>query len=109
MTDFTNGQITETMLGFEGHGILTCHVGLTIEGLLTGLGHYNLGQNNCFCQEFIQQLLRVTGVNEYEKVNHKYVRVERDGNRVVGIGHITKDIWLKPKELFDTLGLGDNQ
>ena len=105
MSNITNGQITETMFGWESHGILMLHVGLSIDGIHTGLGQYNLGQPNHFCQEFLQQLLRVAGVSEYEKVRMKYVRVERDGNRVVGIGHITKDIWLKPKELYDSLGL----
>jgi hypothetical protein len=47
--------------------------------------------------------IQVAGVSDWSKVVGKSIRVKRESGlngKVIGIGHITKDIWFIPSEDF---------
>lgn len=113
MTEIVNAKIDWTMLGNEDHGLFTCQLGLDYGGVHQGFGGYSLDQ---YIKEqdarkdivgagteFIKQILWVVGVDKWEDLKGKVVRVERkegwNGN-VIGIGNVLEDKWFKPKEWF---------
>lgn len=99
-----NATIDETMLGIEDHGIFTCVLYLDYGDSSTqGFGTHDL--RGAWCSDYLQKLLNVCGVDEWEKLKGQNIRVRFGGepagwgNMIEAIGHITKDIWLEPKKL----------
>lgn len=103
MREIHNAKITGTMLGVEDHGIFTSFVYLEWEGAGIGFGGYVLGGQSGI--DFIREILEVVGVEKWEDLKGKYVRVEMDGlgRPCKGIGNILKDKWLYPREFFTTV------
>lgn len=103
-----NAKIKYTTLGFEDHGILTCwlHLDYT-ENSGQGFGGYGLDNYSetakkriphVNCGLFIQRVLEVVGVDEWEKLKGQYVRVRIENGLVVAIGNILQEDWFYPKE-----------
>ena len=101
MSEVINARITGTMLGVEDHGIFTSFLYLEWEGGGVGIGGYVLGGESGL--KFIERTLEVVGVEKWEDLEGKSVRVETEGlgRPVKGIGNILKDDWLYPKEFFN--------
>ena len=104
------GVVRDWNILFMDNGILTMYVWLKMldkSGVWT-FGGYNLG-NKCFVSsdytfsEWIRKLFEVTGVDSLNLLKGAEVRIERDGDRVVKIGHLSKDIWFDPKDHFSRL------
>lgn len=100
MSEIHNALITGTMLGYEDHGIFTSFVYLEWDGGGIGVGGYVLGGKSGI--EFIQEIMKVVGVDSWEKLKGKYCRVETGGlgSTATGIGNLLKEKWLYPKEFF---------
>ena len=100
MSDIINARITGTMLGLEDHGIMTSFVHLEWDSGGVSLGGFVLGGQSGI--KFIQRTLEVVGVEKWEDLEGKYVRVETEGlgSPVRGIGNILKEEWLYPKDFF---------
>lgn len=104
-----NAQIVDTMLGIEDHGILTFMLHLEMNGGSSGIGYggYRLdgkrkdGKVTSFCADSIRGVLETVGVDKWEDLKGKFIRIESEGwgGRCLRIGHITKDKWLDLKEL----------
>jgi hypothetical protein len=92
--EIRNAKITSTMLGFEDHGILTCMLHLDYGSLHQGFGGYSL---KYYGIEFIEKVLRAVGVETWEELRGKHVRVESDNLKVYRIGHIIEDRWYEPE------------
>lgn len=99
------------MLGFEGHGILTCYVYLESEKYSCGFGGYALDSYSAslkkrvgvgFGVDFIVALLETVGVEKWEDLPGKYVRINSEGwgGKILCIGHITENKWFDPKVLL---------
>lgn len=102
-----NALITGTSLGNESHGIFT--VSLTLE---YGIGCQCFGGyamddydkrkkkrlGTAYGMAFIMRVLEIAGVDSWEKLKGKYIRVEATHSEVIGIGHITKDDWFYPEQ-----------
>lgn len=115
-----NARIDSTMLGVEGHGILSCMIGLDYGGTHQGFGGYGMDeplkddtgkfirrQGTAFGCEFIRRVLEVVGVERWEDLKGQHVRVKRgDGwnGEILAIGHIIKDEWFDPKALAASMG-----
>ena len=108
-----NGRIESTMLGVEDHGIFTAVLMLAFDGTGQGFGTHALDEpieedgkfvgrhGTAYGLDHIMRILEVVGVNRWEDLPGKYVRVQRDGGRfdlISRIGHITKDSWFDPKK-----------
>ena len=112
MTKIQNGRIESTMLGYEDHGILTCWLNLTFSGSGQGFGGYGLDsppaerkagfhrRPSVVAGFWIARILKTIGVEKWEDLKGKYVRVARpdEWGLIEGIGHITDDsLWFYPK------------
>ena len=95
MPEIRNAQIKSTFLGREDHGIPTCYLTLDYDGLVQGFGGYDLRFEGKGI-DFLMDVLKVVGVDSWEKLPGKYVKAEFDNSKVYRIGHITKDDWYEP-------------
>ncbi len=107
-----NAKIKSTILGYEGHGIFTCHLNLEYDGGGQAFGGYGMGgydkksgKQSGYGSEFIKRVLKVVGVEKWEDLPGKHIRVEAEHTKVHRIGNILKDEWFDPKELAEELGL----
>ena len=101
-----NVKITSTFLGREDNGILTCYLTVEGNGFGVSIGGYCLDKydehknKRVVCFELIDRILEVTGVNRWEELQGKHIRVKSNGlgRRVTKIGNLIKEDWLD----FDT-------
>lgn len=84
-------KITDTMLGYEGHGILTCVLTVDYGGSAQGIGMYSLDepvrdendtflrrQGTAFGAEFIARIIKACGVDTWEQVKGRTIYVLLD-------------------------------
>ena len=99
-----NGKITNTMLGYEDHGILTIWLYLTMDGSGIGYGGYCLDAydeeqkkrvGTAYGLGCIVGILKTLEIDRWEYIPGTYIRIEHEGwgGKVVRIGHIIKDQW----------------
>lgn len=95
--EIQNAKITDTMLGYEDHGIFTCMLYLDYGGSCQGFGGYQLGKE--YTDKHIQGIMKAVGVDKWEKLKGQMVRVKRDpgyGGKILAVGHILEDKWFNP-------------
>ena len=90
-----NAIIKSTHLGYEDHGLLTCWLMLEQPGNAQGFGGWSIKSNAGF---WVDRILGVVGVDSWEKLPGKHVRVDGDNLGIDGIGHIVNDKWFYPKK-----------
>ena len=107
-----NAQIKSTMLGYEDHGILTCSIcldygdssgqsfgGYTLDAPRKDPAGKFLGRfGTAYGAEFIAKILNTVGVQTWEELKGNHIRADSEYTEVLGIGHITKDLWFYPKK-----------
>lgn len=109
-----NGIIRSTMLGYEGHGILTALIDIRGDGWGCGFGLYEFDsyckasdsrKGSPYCAEFIAGVLKTVGVDKWEQLKGKHVRVETQGwgGRILRIGNIIDNKWFDPQELSERM------
>lgn len=92
--EIKNAIIESTTLGFEGHGILTCFLQLNYSGSGQGFGGYALGGE--YTTTVIKGILNTVGVESWENLKGKHVRVKRESDwngKILEIGHFMEDKW----------------
>jgi hypothetical protein len=101
--EIKNAVIEGTMLGYEDHGILTCMLHLNYGGSGQGFGGYALDSydgndriGTAYGMEFVRRILKTVGVEKWEDLKRKHVRVKAEWGKVHSIGHIIEDIWFTP-------------
>lgn len=90
-----NAKIESMSLGYEDHGIMTIMLTLDFGGSMQGFGGYGLDGAEDL-QRWIKELLRVVGVERWEDLKGKYVRVEKEedwNGRITQIGHFLENKW----------------
>lgn len=93
-----NARIEGTMLGIEGHGILTAFLYLEYDGGGQGFGGYSI--EGPYASKFIKRVLEVVGVEEWEELKGKHIRVKATSIKVHEIGNILEDKWFNPRREF---------
>ena len=92
--EIKNAQIGSTSLDIER--VLTAWLHLDYEGSGQAFGGYCLGgQWGC---EFLKRVLETVGVERWEQLKGKYIRVDAAYDKVYRIGHILNDKWFDPVE-----------
>jgi len=106
-----NAKIMSTMLGFEDHGIFTCWLYLDYGGAGQGFGGYSFDTpindengkliriGGAYGAEFIRKILKTVGVDKWEQLPGKHIRVESSNTGVGRIGHIIEDQWFAPDDI----------
>ena len=114
--EIRNGKITETFLGIEDHGIFTFMLYLDYGGSGQGAGGYGLDTpikvGGTFVRRIgtaggmslIMEILSVVGVEKWEDLKGKHIRVKSDYDKVHAIGNIIKDKWVDFKLFFEEIG-----
>ena len=109
-TKIENAKITRTMLGIEDHGIMTCMITVEGPGWGCGFGGYAFDAWDPdkkdrfgvgYGIEFIKRVLSTVGVEKWEDLPGKHIRVENEGwgGKITRIGNILEDKWFDPEEL----------
>lgn len=104
----SNAKVENISIQLYRGAFLTCWVHLNYGTTCQGFGGYVLGKPNesnptTFTSDYLCLLLQCLGVENLNDGVGKDVRVIKSDDswsaNISGIGHITKDIWLKPEEL----------
>lgn len=110
--EIKNAQIESTMLGREDHEIMTFIINVRFDSCShIGIGLYALDgfdtatQTRVFTaksMEAISRVLDVVGVNKWEDLPGKYIRIKDRGwgKTIVEIGNVMEDKWLNLEEFF---------
>lgn len=113
-----NAVITGTNLFIE-RDMLTAFVNLEYgKSSGQGFGGYELdkwdeGTQNYIpsksCGLFIRRVLETVGVDKWENLKGKHVRVKADREKIYAIGHILENSWFEPESEFEGLLLSENE
>lgn len=107
-----NAVIEDVSLDMGGRGLLTAWLYLDYGGVSQGFGGYALYLPKSYSNHqmlshaghFIYRCLQVAGVERWQDLKGKTIRVKSDkeglGSRILAIGHIIKDDWFNPSEDF---------
>ena len=121
-TTILNAIITDATLGVSRGFILDSYIFLDFGGIQQGFGGYALGGmpfqesrlsngSQQLIGEWVRYVLSVADVEEWSKLKGRTVRVEVEnegiGQNIIGIGHIVKDRWFYPKQVFASLKESD--
>jgi hypothetical protein len=104
-----NAVIARTEIGIDDHGILTAFLKLDMGGRMGGFGGYELyspaTKDKNFAGHFIKRVFEIVGVNYWDALTHKAVRVVVDEEKkaIEAIGNIINDTWYYPKKEFDEM------
>ena len=111
-TEIKNAKIKSTQLGREDHGIMTFMIFIEISGGgCWGVGGYALDgydknlQQRVFhakSMEAISKILEVVGVDSWEDLPGKYIRVKDQGwgSTIDEIGNLMENKWFNLREFF---------
>ena len=106
MEEIKNAKITSTALGYEDHGILTFYIYVDCGGSGQGFGGYALDKwseddNDRVPTEHagqaIKNILGVVGVDKWEDLAGKNIRVKGGFNGISEIGNLLEDRWFNPE------------
>lgn len=107
-----NARITKTMLGREDHGIMTFMIWVDIsESGSCGIGGWALDgydretKSRVFSaksMEAVSKILEVVGVEEWEQLRGKHIRVKDNGwgKTIDEIGNLMENKWFNIREFF---------
>lgn len=112
MEEIKNAKITSTQITMSDHGILTFWLNLDGAGWGVGYGGYCIGKGYLGAKEFsvergdgleaMMRIMDVVGVDTWEKLKDKLVRVKTEGwgQPVKVIGNIIEEKWFDIDEFF---------
>lgn len=109
-----NALIKSTHLGLEDHGIMSFMLDLELSVGCQGFGGWAMDEwsegkqkrlGSAFGLECVRQILDVVGVDRWERLPGKHIRIRRNGDgwnaRIDAIGHILEDKWFDPAKLYE--------
>lgn len=106
--EIKNAVITSAILEFGDRGFLNSWIQLDYGGTSQGFGGYVLYLPKSFMHHslesvaghFIFRVMEIAGVDRWDKLVGKTIRVSCDNCSIDGIGHIIKDDWFFPSKDF---------
>lgn len=108
-----NAKITNASISMADHGCLTFFITLDGGGWGVNVGGYCIGHGYLGADDFtaengsgliaMMEIMNVVGVERWEDLVGKYVRVKTEGlgSRVTVIGNILKEKWFDIDGFFD--------
>lgn len=113
-----NAIIESTTLDMGDRGLLTAWLHLDYGGLHQGFGgsalylpksykHHNESCQLNFAGHWLFRVLEIAGVESWDKLKGKSIRVQLDkdglGGNIQAIGHIINDDWFNPEDDFKNM------
>jgi hypothetical protein len=110
--EIKNAKITSTMFGREDHGIMTFMIFVEFDGCRgCGIGGYALDQYDRVTKtrvyspksmEVISKILEVVGVDSWEDLKGKYIRIKDNGwgSTIDEIGNLMENKWFNIRDFF---------
>jgi hypothetical protein len=107
--EIKNAIIESTTIDMGERSLLTAWLHLDYGGSCQGFGGYSLylpksyahfTENGDFAGHFLFRCMEIAGVESWEKMKSKTVRVKLCDGKIEAIGHIVKDDWFNPSEDF---------
>lgn len=111
-----NAQVTNVSLTMVDHGVQSFWLTLEGDGWECGYGGYCIGKGYLGADEFtvekgdgleaMMRIMDVVGVDTWEDIRGKYVRVMLEhewGGGIDTIGNLIKDKWFNIREFFATM------
>jgi hypothetical protein len=110
-TEIRNAIIGKATLSKDSHGCLSSWICLDYDGSGQSFGGYVLYLPKSFnhhklesvAGHFIYRVLEIAGVDYWDELEGKTIRVKCDHSKVYEIGHIIKNDWFNPKEDFENI------
>lgn len=87
-----NARVKSARLYLCDHGVWTSTIHLEAEGCSQGYGGYRMHEGPWMAL-WVRGICETLGVDDWAKVAGSYVRVRRDGPKILAIGHIVEDRW----------------
>ena len=118
--EILNAKITSTSITMAEHGCLTFWVTVEGGGWGVSIGGYSIGHGYLGADKFhgygpgleaMMRIMDVVGVDKWEDLKDKYIRVEIDGwtgGTVKKFGHITNNKWFDIDEFFKSKAKEDS-
>ena len=112
--EILNAKITSVSISMADHGCLTFTIFLETETWSIGYGGYCIGHGYLGADDFkaengkgLEAMMRImdtVGVEKWEQLPGKYVRVKTNGwgGTVDIIGNLIKDKWFNIREFFES-------
>ncbi len=114
MSEIINARISGTSLGGkDGNGTFMAWLYLEWPGAGVGFGGYGIDEwseslgrrrdQTGSGLEFIRAIMETVGVEQWEDLKGKYIRVDTEGlgGKALRIGNLLEDKWFDPKEFFE--------
>ena len=105
MSEIKNALIKHASITGADHGVLSAWLTLDYGGSGQNFGGYCLYSpirdfrtHGNYGGHFIHRCMEIAGVDKWENMVGKTIRVQCDWSKVEAIGHILKDDWFKPSE-----------
>lgn len=95
--EIRNVKIVSTYLGYEGHNIFTFLLTTLGDSIGQSFGNYGLKHQD-YGIPMIESILKTVGVDSWEELKGKHIRLDAENGKVYGIGHITEDKWFYPED-----------
>lgn len=96
--EIRNAKIKSVTLGVEDHGIITIYLNLDYGDSGQSFGGYDL-RDSKYLSAWIQGILKIVGVDSWDQLVGKYIKVESSFSKVKRIGNLLKDEWFDPSLL----------
>lgn len=106
--EVVNCKIAATQLGFDG-GVMLGTLQLQAKGFGVAFSGHVIhvpaqtqeqeDWQTSFGMDYITRVLQTVGVRLWEELPGQAIRLMREGNQVVAIGHLIEEVWFYPREL----------
>lgn len=109
--EIRNAVIESTRLSFSDRGFLDMWLMLDYGGSGQGFGGYTLYLPKSWnhhslespAGHFIFRVMEIAGVEDWDRLKGRTIRVRIENGLIAAIGHIVKDDWFCPREDFEPL------